>query len=99
MNQRQKTYEKIYSFEIHCHDGDEKSALICLYKNQGGNIIDMKDTPTVFTQANLYFTVITKQIFKISIVKPTIKMIFFVFDLTKDLAFDCGALLSCREQM
>ena len=86
MTQRQQTFEKIYNFEIYCHGGDERSALTCLYKNHGGNIVDLKQKPTVLTKTNLYATVILKRIFKTNLVLPTIKMMLFVFDLTKDIS-------------
>ena len=87
MNQRQKIYEKIYTFELHCHGNDEAEAIRCLYKNKGGKIMDLKQKPTIFTRAGLTASLLSRTVFRSSIKLPTIKMIFFVMDLTKDAAF------------
>lgn len=87
MNVRQRIYEKIYELELKCHNDDEVSALTCLYKNKGGKVIDFKELPTVFTHASELLTIMLRTIFKSSILLPTIKMMVFVFDFTKDVAF------------
>ena len=86
MLQNTQICKKIYEFELQCHNKDETLALTCMYKNHGGNVVDLAANPTIFTRANLLVTVLSKTIFKTSIVLPSVKMMAFLFDFVKDLS-------------
>ena len=87
MKQRNEVYEKIFQLELYCHGGNEHETIKCLYKNNGANIFDLKQKPTILTKGNLYISLIVKTIFRSSFMLPFIKMILFTMDLMKDYAF------------
>ena len=50
-------------------------------------IVDLKNKPSIFTTASMYISALSKTILKRRVTLPTIKVFFFVFDITKDVAF------------
>ena len=43
---RHQLYKKIYKLEFQCHGGNEIETLKCLNRNKGGQILDLKESPT-----------------------------------------------------
>ena len=76
---RHQIYLNIYNFEVSIHEGNEIEALKCLHKNNGGQIVDLKSDPTIVTKLSAIVSLISKTVFRQSIILPLVKIFFFVF--------------------
>ena len=87
MMYRHDLYKTVYDLELAIHQGNEIRALNCLKSNRGAEIVDLKNKPSITTKASLLRFLISKNMFRNGFIFPLLKLFFFVFDLTKDIAF------------